>query len=724
MIAEVLVEYNVKSLDRTFDYKIPDTITNLKIGNQVCVPFGSSKISGFVVNIKNGDVTNLKEIIKIINEKVCLTDELLKLGYFMKKVTLCSLISAYQAMFPSGLKIKSSSNNYQLYDEYIILNENVDINSFINNNKRKKKQIEIIEYLKKNNDVLKNKLNGEPLRNLIEDNIVLVVKKEKSRTININSASSIIHKLNEEQNNAYKKIKSSLNQKKVFLLNGVTGSGKTEVYLHLIKDVLNSGKSAIFLVPEISLTAQMIKYIHDWFNDDVAVFHSSLNDGEKFDEYMKIVEGKVHVVVGTRSAIFVPLTNLGIIIIDEEHSDNYKQDNNPRYNAIDMAKFRAEYNNIPLILGSATPSLETMARAKKGVYELLEMKKRVNNFKLPNVLIVDMSEEMKKRNTIFSDLLIDKINERLEKQEQIILLLNRRGYSTIVTCQNCGYTYKCPHCDIALTYHKSSNNMRCHYCGYTLFKEELCANCHEDGLKEFGLGTDKLEQELNKIFNNARIVRMDTDTTSKKGMHEKIISEFKDYKYDILVGTQMISKGLNFPKVSLVGVLNADSSLNIPDFRSGERTFELLTQVSGRAGRFLDNGEVVIQTFNPDNYVFKCIKNNNYDAYYNYEMDIRKTLKYPPYYYLLSIKIASKSYEDASRESKNVINYLKKNLVNEIILGPTPASMFKVNNIYRFQIIIKYRNFDNISSFLNNLSDLYKTNKSVNLEIDNNPLRM
>ena len=724
MIAEVLVEYNVKSLDRTFDYKIPDTITNLKIGNQVCVPFGSSKISGFVVNIKNGDVTNLKEIIKIINEKVCLTDELLKLGYFMKKVTLCSLISAYQAMFPSGLKIKSSSNNYQLYDEYIILNENVDINSFINNNKRKKKQIEIIEYLKKNNDVLKNKLNGEPLRNLIEDNIVLVVKKEKSRTININSASSIIHKLNEEQNNAYKKIKSSLNQKKVFLLNGVTGSGKTEVYLHLIKDVLNSGKSAIFLVPEISLTAQMIKYIHDWFNDDVAVFHSSLNDGEKFDEYMKIVEGKVHVVVGTRSAIFVPLTNLGIIIIDEEHSDNYKQDNNPRYNAIDMAKFRAEYNNIPLILGSATPSLETMARAKKGVYELLEMKKRVNNFKLPNVLIVDMSEEMKKRNTIFSDLLIDKINERLEKKEQIILLLNRRGYSTIVTCQNCGYTYKCPHCDIALTYHKSSNNMRCHYCGYTLFKEELCANCHEDGLKEFGLGTEKLEQELNKIFNNARIVRMDTDTTSKKGMHEKIISEFKDYKYDILVGTQMISKGLNFPKVSLVGVLNADSSLNIPDFRSGERTFELLTQVSGRAGRFLDNGEVVIQTFNPDNYVFKCIKNNNYDAYYNYEMDIRKTLKYPPYYYLLSIKIASKSYEDASRESKNVINYLKKNLVNEIILGPTPASMFKVNNIYRFQIIIKYRNFDNISSFLNNLSDLYKTNKSVNLEIDNNPLRM
>lgn len=724
MIAEVLVEYNVKSLDRTFDYKIPDTITNLKIGNQVCVPFGSSKISGFVVNIKNGDVTNLKEIIKIINEKVCLTDELLKLGYFMKKVTLCSLISAYQAMFPSGLKIKSSSNNYQLYDEYIILNENVDINSFINNNKRKKKQIEIIEYLKKNNDVLKNKLNGEPLRNLIEDNIVLVVKKEKSRTININPASSIIHKLNEEQNNAYKKIKSSLNQKKVFLLNGVTGSGKTEVYLHLIKDVLNSGKSAIFLVPEISLTAQMIKYIHDWFNDDVAVFHSSLNDGEKFDEYMKIVEGKVHVVVGTRSAIFVPLTNLGIIIIDEEHSDNYKQDNNPRYNAIDMAKFRAEYNNIPLILGSATPSLETMARAKKGVYELLEMKKRVNNFKLPNVLIVDMSEEMKKRNTIFSDLLVDKINERLEKKEQIILLLNRRGYSTIVTCQNCGYTYKCPHCDIALTYHKSSNNMRCHYCGYTLFKEELCANCHEDGLKEFGLGTEKLEQELNKIFNNARIVRMDTDTTSKKGMHEKIISEFKDYKYDILVGTQMISKGLNFPKVSLVGVLNADSSLNIPDFRSGERTFELLTQVSGRAGRFLDNGEVVIQTFNPDNYVFKCIKNNNYDAYYNYEMDIRKTLKYPPYYYLLSIKIASKSYEDASRESKNVINYLKKNLVNEIILGPTPASMFKVNNIYRFQIIIKYRNFDNISSFLNNLSDLYKTNKSVNLEIDNNPLRM
>ena len=414
---------------------------------------------------------------------------------------------------------------------------------------------------------------------------------------------------------------------------------------------------------------------------------------------------------------------MGVIIIDEEHSDTYKQDSTPRYHARDIAIKRSEYHNCPLILGSATPSLESMARASKNVYHLITLKSRANHLPMPEIFIVDMKCELEKRNFVISELLDKKIKECLKRKEQIILLLNRRGFSTIITCSNCGFTYKCPYCEISLTYHKSSNTLRCHYCGYTKIKDDICPECHEKGLNYMGMGTEKLEEIIKEKYPESKVIRMDADTTSKKGAHDKLIKAFKNEEYNILIGTQMISKGLDFPKCTLVGVINADTSLNIPDFRSSERTFSLLDQAAGRAGRSTNPGSVIIQTFNPDNETIKAVKKHDYDSFYQSEMKVRKILKYPPYYYLANIKVASKDYNEASRESVKVKKYLESHLdESSIILGPSTASNFKRNNIYRFSITIKYRFDKNLMKTLKELDEIYGTSKNVFLEVDINPL--
>ena len=713
MYADVLIEYNSKAIDQTFTYIIPASLKEtIKVG--------------FVTNIKDeydADYS-LKEITSIVDEYFCLNKELLEMGSYLQSKTLCTKIAAYQTMLPSSLKVKDQKTNYSKYLVYIELNQDEKtINEFISNNSRSKKQIEILELLLKEKRILKNSIESKTsLKTLIEKELIKETKEQIYRLQNEKKGDFNVE-FTPDQQNALNSI--DLTKENTYLLHGVTGSGKTEVYIELIKRVVKNGKKAILLVPEISLTAQVVNKFYYHFGNDVAVFHSALSDGEKYDEYLKILRDEVSIVVGTRSAIFTPLNNLGIIIIDEEHSDTFKQDTNPRYHAIDMAKYRSHYNNCPLILGSATPSLETMARAQKGVYTYISMPNRVGKSTLPTVHIVDMADEMKKRNVILSEKLKLKIADRLIKQEQTILLLNRRGYSTVISCKSCGYTYKCPNCDITLTYHKSSNNLRCHYCGYTVFKEELCPECHEKALSDYGTGTEKLEQELIKEYPEARIIRMDADTTRKKGSHEDIINRFKNHEYDILLGTQMISKGLDFPLVTLVGVINADATLNIPDFRSGERTFSLLNQVSGRAGRSEIPGEVIIQTFNPDNFTLACVKENDYLKFYKYEMENRHKLDYPPYYFLTSIKIASKDYDLASKEITKVKNYLLKNLEKgTIILGPTTANVFKMNNIYRFQILIKYKKDDKLFSTLKELDKIYALNNKVNIEIDNNPLEV
>jgi len=728
MYAEVLVELKSKNIAKTFTYKVNDKDKNeIEIGKRVLVPFGHQELEGFVLNIKNtcNDDYEVKEIIKIIDENPVLNKELLELGKFLSESTLCSLISAYECMLPTALKAKNGTNITKKNIKYLVLN--IPFEEGLTKCKNKS-QIEILNAINSADKLLKSEgisISPSSVNTLIKNEIIKEVLEETYRYNKKAEVKTNKNKLTEEQQKVYDSIASLLDENTTFLLHGVTGSGKTEVYMQVIEEVVKSNKEAIMLVPEISLTPQFVEKFISRFGEKVAILHSGLSNGEKYDEWRKIERKEVSIVIGTRSAIFAPFTNIGVIIIDEEHSDTYKQDNVPRYNAKDIADYRAKYYKCPLILGSATPDLINLAKAKKGIYTLLEMKNRVGKSTLPRCFIVDMADEMKKRNTIISEMLKEKIKERLEKKEQIILLLNRRGHSTTVSCRECGYTFKCPHCDIALTYHKTSNILRCHYCGYATYKLEKCPNCNNDDLTFLGLGTEKLEKEINKMFEDARVVRMDMDTTQRKGTHEKIIKDFSDYKYDILLGTQMISKGLDFPKVSLVGIINADTTLNIPDYKANQKTFELLYQTSGRAGRSDIKGEVVIQTFNPENYTLKCVVNNDFESFYNYEMDIRRKLKYPPYYYLVSIKVASKYYEEASKEDTKVASYLKQNLESEtIILGPSTAAVFKFNNIYRFQIIIKYRFDEKLIPTLKDLQNVFNTNTKVNLEIDLSPNRI
>lgn len=727
MFAKVIIEYPIKTLDKTFTYQVPVELKDkVKVGIKVIVPFGSNSINGFVLEITNENEANfeIKSIIDVVDEDLVLSKELMSVADYLTEVTLCTKISAFQTMLPASLKIKTQKQNYDYYETYISLNKDIDILDYKNKNSRYQGQIDILEKLEQTDKILKREINTSSLKTLLNKNIVLEEKIQKYR-INYQGERTQEKVLTEDQFNAYQKIKESLNEYKTFLLFGVTGSGKTEVYIKLIEDVIALGKTALMMVPEISLTTQIAARFYERFGSDVAILHSSLSGGEKYDEYLKILRGEVHVVVGTRSSVFAPLENLGIIIIDEEDSPSYKQDNYPKYHAKDIAEFRAKYNKIPLVLGSATPSLESKARADKNVFLQVTLDKRVGQAKLPTIHVVDMEPEMKKRNMIFSDLLKNKINEKLEKGEQIILLLNRRGYSTFINCSNCGFVYKCPNCDITLTYHKTSNNLMCHYCGYTIKKNDVCPKCNEDALNYYGLGTEKLESELHNMFKSARIVRMDQDVTSRKGMHEKIITEFKNGDYDILLGTQMVSKGLDFPKVSLVGVINADTTLNIPDFRSNENTFSLLSQVAGRAGRSDTLGEVIIQTFNPDNYVINCVKEQDYQKFYLYEMDFRRKLRYPPYYYLVGLKVVGKSYEDTLKESGKVKAYLDKNLSKEtIVLGPTTAAILKFKEEYRFQIIIKYRFDEKLKKVLKELDEIYMNNKNCYVDIDFNPSRI
>ncbi|KJU73666.1 primosomal protein DnaI [Pediococcus damnosus LMG 28219] len=502
-------------------------------------------------------------------------------------------------------------------------------------------------------------------------------------------------KLNSEQQSALDQVTDSIKkqQARTFLLEGVTGSGKTEVYLQAIAYALAQNKTAIMLVPEIALTPQMVSRVKGRFGKQVAVLHSGLSDGEKYDEWRRIKRHEAQVVVGARSAIFAPIENVGVIIIDEEHETSYKQDDTPRYHARNVAQWRSDYHNCPLVLGSATPSLESRARSERHVYQLLRLPDRINGHPLPEVKIIDMREELQSgSNQNFSDPLLAAIKDRLNLKQQSILMLNRRGYSSFIMCRDCGFVLKCPNCDISLTLHMDSRRMKCHYCGHEEPIPKQCPNCHSEKIRYYGTGTEKVEKELQAQFPEARILRMDVDTTRRKGSHERILQKFGRQQADILLGTQMIAKGLDFPNVTLVGVLNADTALELPDFRSSERTFQLLTQVSGRAGRADKLGEVFIQTFNPDHYAIQLAKTQNYENFFRKEMYIRHQEKYPPYYFTLQITAAHKEEKVAAQKMYTVLDELKPALSsNAIVLGPTPKPIARVKNKYYYQIVIKYK---------------------------------
>lgn len=535
--------------------------------------------------------------------------------------------------------------------------------------------------------------------------------------------------LNAEQQVAVETILQSVQeqQSQTYLLEGITGSGKTEVYLQVIAEVLNQGKTAIMLVPEISLTPQMVQRFKSRFGEHVAVMHSGLSQGEKYDEWRKIERGEAEVVVGARSAIFAPIENIGVIIIDEEHEASYKQEETPRYHARDLAIWRSEYHHCPVVLGSATPSLESRARAQKNVYQRLRLTQRANQAAtLPTIDVVDMRQEVENGNvSSFSMSLQEKLQERLEKNEQSVLLLNRRGYSSFVMCRDCGYVLPCPNCDISLTLHIDSKTMKCHYCGHEERIPYRCPNCGQDKIRYYGTGTQKVEEELQTLLPDSRILRMDVDTTRRKGAHEKILRTFGEGQADILLGTQMIAKGLDFPNVTLVGVLNADTALNLPDFRSSERTFQLLTQVSGRAGRAEKPGEVIIQSFNPEHYAIQLAKAQDYEDFYTKEMYIRHRGDYPPYYFTVQITASHPEENEAAKQMFQIATKLKQGLSPQaILLGPTPNAIMRVNNRYFYQVIIKYKQEPMLQPLLKEiLTDTQRaTARGLKLSIDAEPM--
>ena len=728
MYALVLVEIGVKNVDKYFTYHIPDNLEDkINIGIRVKVPFNTREISGFVIQIINEIEDNnyeVKDILEVIDNEEVLNLELLKLGEYISSKTLCSMITAYQTMLPKALKANHKVAMKPKNEVIAVLNKDVsEIYEYISICSYKK-QVEILKSIIENGSVKVVSSNVSSITSLANKGLIKTLSREVYRYNDNTIENKHTVFLNEEQSKVVKEVIDNLNTNNTYLLKGVTGSGKTEVYMNIIKEVIDRGMQAIMLVPEISLTPQIVSRFRQRFNNEVAVLHSGLSDGERYDEYRKIKKGLVKIVVGARSAIFSPFQNLGVIIIDEEQVTSYKQENNPRYHTRDVALFRCKYHNCPLVLGSATPSLESYARAKKGVYKLLTLNKRANNKLMPEIRIVDMKKEIRNNYHNISLELENAIKEKLDKKEQIIILLNRRGYSSMLTCKDCGEVIKCPNCDISLTYHKTSNTLRCHYCGYGTKVQDTCPSCYGRSLTMYGLGTEKLEEELVKKF-NARVVRMDLDTTTSKKAHSKIIKDFLEQKYDILVGTQMIAKGLDFPNVTLVGVINADASLNIPDFRSSEYTYQLLSQVSGRSGRDKKEGIVIIQTLNPEHYSIKYAKDHDYDGFFNYEMRIRKKLGYPPYYYLTLIKILSRDYQLCMKEANKVGEFLRKNLPSDVIvLGPSIASTFKVNNIYHFQCIIKYKKEDDIKEVLRTIDNIYKVNTKVRIEMDIDPVRL
>ncbi len=723
MIVDVLIEIKARQLVQTFTYLLPPELEEIVyVGSRVLVPFNNRNLEGFVLKkyqLQEQPQYALKSIAEVIDDHPVLNEELLELGNYISKKTLCNLISAYQTMLPTALKAKSGTIISKKYETYIVIDKNCEVKT--------EKQKQIVNLVLEKGKVAKKEcsnISSYALNTLLKQNIVKEVKEEVYRLNDKNKSEITRVKLNEEQQTVVNAVLDSKNSFTPFLLHGITGSGKTEVYMHIIEEILKEKKEAIVLVPEISLTPQIVSLFQNRFGNKIAILHSRLSNGEKYDEWRKIERKEVFIVIGARSAIFAPFTNLGIIVIDEEHTETYKQENTPKYSAIDVALWRAKYHQCPVILGSATPSLESYTRAKSGIYKLLTLKNRISKH-LPQVYLVDMKNEIKKGNRIFSEFLTQKITEALEKKEQIILLLNRRGFSTIMSCKTCGYVEKCPNCDIPLVYHKSLNRLKCHYCNYTKHIMESCPECNGKEISTFGLGTERLEEETKSKFPNARIIRMDVDTTSKKGAHERITEAFRNFEYDILIGTQMIAKGLDFPKVTVVGVMNGDASLNVPDFRSAERTFALLSQVAGRAGRKDLDGTVIIEGFNLDHYSILKAKNHDYEGFYEEEMKLRRKLSYPPYFNLGLIEIYGSDYSICVEEAKKMAIYIKENIGNKtIILGPSNAIMPKINNIYYIQIILKFKKTTDVLGTLKFIQEKYRMNKKVQVEIELNPIRL
>ena len=655
-------------LDRTFHYSIPEQfVPDIAVGKRVFVPFGPRKVVGYVVGFSDSvSVHSIKDIISVIDKEPILSGEMLSLTKWIKENYFCSWGEAIAASIPAGIK----KGKEEIGKRVAARGEN-------------------------------GCGNGE---------------------------TTLPHNLTEEQDKALKAIKDSLEkgEARTFLLHGITASGKTEVYLQAIDFVLKQKKSAIVLVPEISLTPQTVERFVSRFGDGVAVIHSRLTATKRFLEWKRIREGRANIVVGARSAIFSPMNNLGLIIVDEEHETTYKQDDVPRYHAREVAEERSRLNKCPLILGSATPSLESYYKAKHGDYKLLRLTKRIDERLLPKVKIVDMRMELatRKRVAIFSRVLLDAVDKTLKAGKQAMIFLNRRGFSTFMNCKKCGLVLKCKRCDTTLVYHYENKRLVCHYCNYEMAPPDICPKCRSAYIKYLGLGTEKVESELSRNFSGAHIARMDSDTTEKRGSHDKILGDFRSGDTSLLVGTQMIAKGHDFPEVTLVGVVSADVTLNIPDFRSSERTFSLLTQVAGRAGRGDAGGEVIVQTYAPDHYAIRAAEKHDYDKFYNEEITVRKELLYPPFINLVKVTIRARNDETAQKAAIEFAAVIRVEDKDALISGPAPAPIARLRGYFRYNILIKGKDRLAMCALVRKVLDGFKKPHGVLIAVDVDPVSM
>lgn len=742
MVVEVIINSNVKNLNRIFDYNVPNEMEkDIVIGRRVLVPFGRLKEAqeGFIIGIKDKSEYEIKDILKVLTDSP-IDSEKIELSRLMARKYFCNISDCIKLMLPPGTTTTNFENRIKEKSArfvYLLKSED-EINEDIENKVLKSdKQIRILKFLIENDEVSTVDLEtftettSANIKTLENKGYIEVLEKQVDRNpfSNKNIEKTYNLTLTNEQQEAFDEINEKIinNEFAEFLIFGVTGSGKTEIYLQLIGEVIRKNKVAIVLVPEISLTPQMVeRFIARFGEEKIAVLHSKLSVGERFDQWKKIDSGKINIVIGARSAIFAPIKNLGLIIIDEEHDSSYKSDKSPRYNAKEIANFLAKRNNIPLVLGSATPDITTYYNALNDKINLISLTKRANNSKLPNVEIVDLKEELANGNrSMLSRRLFSAIESNLNRKKQTILFLNRRGYSTFVMCRDCGYTVKCNKCNVTMTYHSDDNRLKCHYCGYERKNVTVCPECGSKNIRYFGTGTEKLEAEIHKIFPNASTIRMDVDTVTKKNSHEMILDKFKNENIDILIGTQMVVKGHHFPNVTLVGVIAADSSLFIDDYRSNERTFQILTQVAGRAGREGDDGQVIIQTYNPENFAIECSKLQNYQMFYDEEIKFREMLKYPPFCDIIKIDINDTSINSVSKISMQIYqNLLKQNTENKMILyQPMPSPIDKIKNRYRWRIIGRCRFSNKIIDMVNNSIQGIKS-KTARITIDVNPNSM
>ena len=725
-IVEILIEYANYSLDRPFSYFYKGN-KNIGVGYRVLINFNNRESVGYVTNCydTDKDITVLEdelgfkigEIIDVLDDSPLLSEDLLHLANQVSDYYIAPKIAVLQSMLPPSLSPRKSALKAPkiAYDQYVrVIDQREDGLT--------DKQVELLRLLSTSDKVLKRDIKSKSiLDKLLEHKRVEIIKEEKRRLALPEYEMMKPPKLTIEQQNVIDEYNSS--DDLVYLLEGVTGSGKTEVYLTISEQVLNKGKSVLMLVPEISLTPMMMQYFLRRFKGDVAILHSELTPSEKYDEYRKIARGDCHVVIGARSAIFAPLQNIGLIILDEEHVESYKQDTPPFYHAREVAIMRAKTHGAKVILGSATPSLESRARAQKGVYHLLMLNNRINNKELPKTTIINLADyrNIDRDSYIFSHQLRDALQNVLDRKEQAILLINRRGFSTSVSCRKCGHIFKCPTCEIPLTYHKSDNMMKCHHCDFVEKMPEECPECGSKYIMKTGFGTERIQEEVERLFPGARTLRLDSDSAKIRTKIPAIIKEFSEKKADILVGTQMIAKGHDFPDVTLVGVVLADIGLSMPSFRSNERAFQLITQAVGRSGRKDKNGIALIQTYNPSNYAITMAARQNYELFYRKEMEYRRMQGYPPYQFLASVTLAGKNEEKVVLGMVNLIDVLNHELQDEaIILGPTiPFVPYEGNNHIR-TALIKFKNYNAVRPVLKKVIGIYN-NKSIHLSINIDP---